>query len=262
MTAREIVDLIKKNVGVPWNENTFRDIFKVGNPDIQVKYIAVTCMSTLDEIQRAHAAGANLVITHEPTFWSDSDSTKDITEDPVYKFKSDYCLKNDVVVWRFHDHWHARKPDMEYWATERVLGFADADPAKTSPDTIYTVPPIKLSALAADMAKRIGSKNLRVVGDPNATVSKIIVGVGSGMPRISPDVDVVIGGEGIESDGALDNTEYVRDAVSLGMTKGLIILGHIVSEEPGMDEAAKWLRTFITDIPVKFIPAGEPFMKS
>jgi hypothetical protein len=90
-------------------------------------------------------------------------------------------------------------------------------------------------------------------------VSKIIVGVGSGVPRISPDVDVVICGEGIESDSALDNTEYVRDAVSLGTVKGLIILGHIVSEEPGMEEAAKWLRTFIPDIPIKFIPAGEPF---
>ena len=259
MTAREIIDLIKKNVGVPWNESTFRDIFKAGNPEIQVKGIAVTCMSTLDEIQRAHAAGANLVVTHEPTFWSDSDSTKDIQQDPVFQFKNEYCLKNDIVVWRFHDHWHARNPDLAYWATAHQLGFADADPKKTTADTIYKVTPVKLSALASDVAKRIGSKNLRVAGNPDSMVSKIIVGVGSGVPRISPDVDVVICGEGIESDSALDNTEYVRDAVSLGTVKGLIILGHIVSEEPGMEEAAKWLRTFIPDIPIKFIPAGEPF---
>ena len=261
MTAREIIDLIKKNVGVPWNENTFRDIFKAGNQDIQVKGIAVTCMATLDEIQRAHAAGANLVVTHEPTFWSDSDSTKDIQQDPVFQFKNDYCLKNDVVVWRFHDHWHARKPDLEYWATAHQLGFADPDPKKTTADTIYTVTPIKLSALASDVAKRIGSRNLRVAGNPDAMVSRIVVGVGSGVPRIGPDVDVIICGEGIESDGAFDNTEYVRDAVSLETVKGLIILGHIVSEEPGMEEAAKWLRTFINDIPIKFIPAGEPFTK-
>src|SRR5579863_6398425 len=100
MTAREIVDIIRSNVGVPWNEKTFRDIFKVGNPDIQVKGIGVTCMSTLEMIQRSHAAGANMVISHEPTFWSDSDDVKEITNDPVYQFKSDYCLKNDMVVWR------------------------------------------------------------------------------------------------------------------------------------------------------------------
>jgi putative NIF3 family GTP cyclohydrolase 1 type 2 len=261
MTAREIVEQIRKNVGVPWNENTFRDVFKVGNPDVEVKGIATTCMSTLEMIQRAHAAGTNLVISHEPTFWSDSDEVKTIAEDPVYKFKADYCLKNDMVVWRFHDHWHARKPDMEYFATARKLGLADADPSKSNQQMVYTIPPVKLSAFAEDVKKRLGSNALRVVGDPDAMVSRILVGVGSGMPRMDAETDVVIGGEGIESDGPFDNTEYARDAVALGITKGLIILGHVISEEPGMEEAANWLRTFITGVPIKFIPAGEPFMR-
>ena len=260
MTAREVIELIRKNVGVPWNENSYRDTFHVGNPDVEVKGIATTCMSTLDLIQRAHDADTNLVISHEPTFWSDSDSTRDITEDPVYKFKSDYCLKNDIVVWRFHDHWHARKPDMEYFATARKLGFADPDATKSNNQTIYTVPPIKLSALVEDVKRCMGSHALRVVGDPNAMVSRVIVGEGSIMPRLSPDVDVVIGGEGVESDGPFDNTAYARDAVSLGIAKGLIIMGHVISEEPGMEDAAKWLSTFIQSVPIRFIPAGEPFI--
>ena len=235
-------------------------MFKAGNPDIQVKAIATTCMSTLDELQRAHAAGANLVITHEPTFWSDSDDVKNITEAPVYKFKSEFCLKNDVVVWRFHDHRHARKPDMEYFGTARVLGLSDPDITKdTGQGSVHTIRPVKLSAFAADVKKRLGSNALRVVGDPDEMVSRIVLGVGSGVPRAGPDVDVVICGEGIESDGAVDNTAYVRDAVSLGMIKGLIILGHVISEEPGMEDAAKWLSTFITDIPITFIPAGNRF---
>ena len=48
MTAREVVDLIKKNSGVTWNEQSIRDTFKVGNPDSQVKGIASTMMTTLD----------------------------------------------------------------------------------------------------------------------------------------------------------------------------------------------------------------------
>jgi putative NIF3 family GTP cyclohydrolase 1 type 2 len=261
MNAREVIDQIRKNVGVPWNERSFRDIFKAGNPDIQIKGIATTCMSTLDVLQRAHAAGANLVITHEPTYWSDSDDVKGLTRDPVYQFKSDYCLNNDLVVWRYHDHYHARKPDMLAYATARALGLANTDISKwEGPQAIYTIPPTSLAVLAADVKKRLGAHALRIVGDPNAPVSRITVGVGSGMPRLSPDVDVVIGGEGIESDGPFDNTEYARDAISLGMAKGMIILGHVISEELGMQEAANWLRTFITDIPIQFIPAGEPFL--
>ena len=70
---------------------------------------------------------------------------------------------------------------------------------------------------------------------------------------------MVIGGESPETDGTFDNPEYVMDAVTLGIVKGQIILGHVVSEEPGMEECAKWLRTFISGVPIQFIPAGEPY---
>jgi hypothetical protein len=39
----------------------------------------------------------------------------------------------------------------------------------------------------------------------------------------------------------------------------MIILGHAISEEAGMNNCAKWLKTFVTEVPVEFIPAGEPF---
>jgi len=37
------------------------------------------------------------------------------------------------------------------------------------------------------------------------------------------------------------------------------VLGHVISEENGMNECARWLKTFISEVPVEFIPAGEPF---
>jgi putative NIF3 family GTP cyclohydrolase 1 type 2 len=260
MTASEVIELLKNNLGIPWNDKGFRDTFKVGNPDIQVKGIATTVMSTLAQIQRAHAAGMNLIISHEPTFWSDSDETKSIANDPIYKAKTDYCLKNDMVVWRFHDNWHAKKPDIEGWATLRMLGLApDNYSDYKGPQAVYTIEPTTLVELASRVKQKLNVQTLRVVGDPSAKVSRLAVGVGSGMPSLSPDVDVAIGGEGIESDGNFDNTEYARDATTLGISKGLIIMGHVVSEEPGMDYCAQWIRTFLKDIPVRFIPAKEPF---
>ena len=78
MTARDVLDLIKKNLGSPWNENTYRDVFHAGDPNVEVKGIATSFMATLDLLQRAHAAGMNLVVTHETTFWNDRDDTKDL----------------------------------------------------------------------------------------------------------------------------------------------------------------------------------------
>ena len=70
-----------------------------------------------------------------------------------------------------------------------------------------------------------------------------------------PDVDVLVIGEAREWEGIL----YAQDAIAAGKPKGLIVLGHVISEENGMNECARWLKTFITEVPVEFIAAGEPF---
>ena len=49
------------------------------------------------------------------------------------------------------------------------------------------------------------------------------------------------------------------DAATLGMAKGVIMLGHVISEQAGMEDYANWMRTFIHDIPVQFVPAEEPY---
>src|SRR5437763_13407571 len=100
MTAREIVDLIKKNTGVPWNEQSYRDTFKLGNPDSSVKGIATTVMVTFDMLKRANQAGLNMVISHEDTFWNDRDETQDLTATHLYKMKAEYVLKYDMIIWR------------------------------------------------------------------------------------------------------------------------------------------------------------------
>src|ERR1700704_3771873 len=64
LTAREVVARIQQQVGVPWQSDTV-DTFKAGNPDSRVSGIAVTMMATLDVLQRAAAAGDNLIVTHE-----------------------------------------------------------------------------------------------------------------------------------------------------------------------------------------------------
>ena len=113
--------------------------------------------------------------------------------------------------------------------------------------------------LAADIQRRMNIRALRVVGDPNAKVSSAAVGMGYNIPRVTAEVDVVIGGENPEAGGQFDDTEYIRDAAFFGRNKGQIILGHAISEEPGMEDCANWLRTFVTEVPIQFIRAGEPF---
>jgi putative NIF3 family GTP cyclohydrolase 1 type 2 len=259
MTCRDVVALIKKNIGVPWpdNDRSTRDVFKVGDPDTVVTGIASTWLCMFDVIKRAHAANLNMIITHEDTFWNDADNVKDVQDNPLYKLKTDYCKRNNMVVWRIHDHQHGRTPDQVVVGELKKVGIIDENARMMS--GVRVIPETTLAALVALIKKNTGAKAIRVVGDPNLKVTRIIVGPGYAYPRRTADVDVVIGGEAQESDGGFDDSSYVRDAVTLGLPKAQILLGHGVSEEPGAEELAKWLPGFVTGVPIQFVPAGEPF---
>jgi len=53
--------------------------------------------------------------------------------------------------------------------------------------------------------------------------------------------------------------EYAADAVSQHRPKALIVIGHIPSEQPGMEECTRWLQGFVKTVPVEFVPAKQPF---
>lgn len=253
-TAREVVERIKTTLaagGVAWRTETV-DTFKAGNPDGAVTGVATTFMATFDAIKRAVAAGANFVISHEPTFYNHLDDVTTFAKDDVFRAKMAFIEANRVVVFRFHDHWHARRPDGVRVALLRALGW----PAGTG---TVVLPPTTLGALAADIQQRLGVRALRVVGDPGLTVSRASLGLGYGNPQLNGDVDVVVTGESQEADSAWDNMAYAVDSASTARPKGLILLGHERSEGYGMDECATWLRTIVQDVPVTFIRAGEPF---
>jgi len=261
LTARQVIERIQKNAGVPWRETTV-DTVKAGNPDTPVTGIATTMVATLDLLRRASAAHRNLIIVHEPTFYSgaaDEAHAPGNTDDPLFRLKHDFIEKNDLVVWRFHDHWHAQRPDGIIRGMTAALGWDKY----RSPDNprLYVLPKVTLEDFAKDVRDRLKVRTMRVVGDPQTIVSTAAFNPGATslgqMQRYfsGTEVDVFVCGEPREWDA----DEYARDAIASGKKKGLIILGHDMSEEAGMQECAKWLKTFITEVPIEFMASGEAF---
>ncbi|MGH8638491.1 MAG: hypothetical protein ACREUZ_15245, partial [Burkholderiales bacterium] len=153
MTAGEVVDRIKKNVGVPWRDATYRDTYKFGGPDTVVTGIATTVFVTLDVIQRAAADRLNMIIPHEDTFWNDRDDTTVVSRDPLYASKVDLLRKHDIVVFRIHDHMHAQRPDFTYVGSARDVGLESR--YETAPGSHrFVIPETTLGALAADVRRR------------------------------------------------------------------------------------------------------------
>lgn len=256
MTAREVIGRVQAQLarqGIAWREGG-RDSFKAGSPETAVRGIATTGMSTFDVLRRAAADGKNLVITHEPTFYNDRDATTTLVSDPIYLAKQRFVSAHNLVVWRFHDHAHLLRPDPLIAGSARALGWTQY----ASPDNprLFILPATTLADLATAVARRLNDRAIRIVGDPGMQVTRVLLGPGYGMPVLTSAIDIVVGGEISEAGG---NAEYALDAAAAGQPRGMIVLGHMMSEDHGMHEVAEWLRTFLTDVPVAFVPAGEPF---
>lgn len=259
MRAGEVIERIREHLGVPWRETGYRDTFKFGGPDTEVRGIATTAFVSLEVIERAAAQGLNLIIPHEVTWWNDRDDEGLVSADPLYRRKRELLQQHDMAVFRIHDHMHAQRPDFTYVGSARAIGL---DPAtETAPDSHrYLIPETTLGALADAIQRGTGAQAIRVVGDPAARVRRVRLGVGYATPALAdPEVDVVISGEQQEADGAFDSPSYALDAATVGVPKGWIVLGHTVSEEAGMLEMAEWIGGFVPEVPVRLVPAGEPF---
>jgi putative NIF3 family GTP cyclohydrolase 1 type 2 len=261
LTARDVVARVKQNIGVPWTEPTV-DTFKDGDSTTLVTGVAVTMMATFDVLQRAAAGGANLVITHEPTFYDHLDKL-DVLEaehDPVTAMKRDFIREHHMVIVRMHDHWHRRHPEPMAVALSHKLGWDQYRSADS--EFLYNLPATTLADLTRAIRLRLPAPTIRVVGDPNLRVTKIVVVPGAaGFARhrqaLRQNVDVLVIGEAHE----WETVEYVADAITAGQNKALIILGHIPSEQDGMEEFARWLGTLVKEVPVTFVPTADPFWR-
>lgn len=259
ITARDIVAEIQKRVGVQWQKDTV-DTFKAGNPDTPVTGVAVTMMATMDVLQRASEKRLNLVITHEPTFYAHLDTPEGVPQDdPVWAEKRAFIEKHGMVVWRFHDHWHMRNPDGIEAGNVHALGWEKFQRADNQ--YLFVLPETTVKELAQYVAGKLGSTVVRVVGDPEMKVTKVGFSPGAAGSEQEiraleqDDVQVLMVGETRE----WETVEYAADAVSEGRRKALIVIGHIPSEQPGMDECAQWLKGFVKDVPVEFVAAKQPF---
>jgi putative NIF3 family GTP cyclohydrolase 1 type 2 len=119
---------------------------------------------------------------------------------------------------------------------------------------------VSLRNLAKDVEKRLNLKAMRVIGDPNMRVRRASLLYGTPPFHASASlqkVDVAIAGEQREWEGV----EYTADAMTAGESKGMILIGHWISEDQGMRTCAQWLKKFVSEVPIEWIPAGDPFWR-
>jgi putative NIF3 family GTP cyclohydrolase 1 type 2 len=255
LTVQSVIDRLTESIGPV--ENTV-DTLKSGDGSDVVRGIAVTFTATYGVIRRAVDSGANLLITHEPTFYNHLDRTHWLEADVTYQTKRKLISEYSICIYRFHDYWHRYKPDGILSGVLASLGWTEFS-NRHKPEIISLSHPMKLQDVATHMKEKLDIDHVRFVGDKSMICTRIGIlpgkmdGAWQIKQFIEEDIDLLIVGEINE----WETSEYVRDSVEMGKTKGLLILGHQKSEEVGMKYLAEYLKSIYPDVNVEFI-ASEP----
>ncbi len=258
LTVQQVIDIILKNIPVPPIPKT-TDTIKAGSPDQIVTGIVTTMFTTIPVIRKAIALKANFIIAHEPTFYNHFDETAWLENDKVWQFKNELLKKNGIAVWRFHDYWHSLEPDGVLMGVLTALGWENY--YHTDKPSVITIPTAPLQDIVKRCKEKLGIKHLRVIGDLSQSCTRIglIPGAAGGRTQMqllqSEAPDVLLVGESPE----WETIEYMRDAQEAKTKQALIVLGHSVSEEPGMNYLVPWLQPKVSGITVTHVPSQDPF---
>ncbi len=278
MTVREITEAILQKTGARrLPEEHTCDRLMSGSWDTEVRKIATTFMATADVIRRAAEAGANLIITHEPTWFTGIDGTDWLQEDEVYLAKKALIERHNIAIWRFHDHMHMASEDGIFRGFEQEMGWETYRLAPPTTDTLgfgisgkpdgcYEIPETTLRGLAELFKSKMNMPVVQIIGEPEMKVSRVGVLPGGGSLGLGTEympmrymrlrnADVLICGDITE----WTLPAYVRDAVQLGFHRAILVLGHERSEEPGMKHLGSWLKDIVDGTAVVFLDAEEPF---
>jgi putative NIF3 family GTP cyclohydrolase 1 type 2 len=266
MNVREVTEAVLKLNGGKKIEKTCDQLIE-GRWDNQVTGVVTTFMATVDVIRRTIDKHFNLIITHEPTYFTGADRIDWVKSDPVYQQKKALIDDNRISIWRYHDHMHGGDKDLIYAGLLETLGWEKYLDREFPQPHCYTVPATTVSDLVEFLKKTLGMNVIQVVGNPHMACRRVGILVGGGslglgreeMPAAlmnEKHLEVIICGEITE----WTLSAYVRDAAALGFDKAIIVVGHERSEEPGMKVLALRLQPLLTGIPVRFIDAEEPFI--
>lgn len=276
----KIIDIIQilKEYHAPVDEEHTSDVVKFGNPDQECTGVITTVCATVEVIRKAAAVGANLIIVHEPLFYSDKDDQEWLKGSPVYEEKVRLLTEAHIVVWRDHDRLHGGSParedreymDLVFYGIMKELGWEEYCVGFHNKPLLYQVPETTAEVLAAELTAKLGLSGARIVGNPNARIRKVFF--------CEHVTEMNHGGRDADREAILEIengdfnamipfeiidwtlSAYVRDAAQLGSDKVIIEMGHFNVEESAMKYMAKWLPELLGfNVPVQFVQAGDSF---
>ncbi len=230
------------------------DTFKAGNPETEVRELAVAWKAHMGTLVEATEAGCNVFVCHEPLYCDHHDVDESFFRFEAVQQKRDWLEERGMVVMRCHDVWDFVQEIgiIDSWAA--ALGLSNPLPESTPVYKVYDVAGRSAGDVAAQIAEgvsELGGEWVQLLGSEETPVTRLAIGVGAGTP-----FQLFV--EKLEADMAVctdDGYTFWREgALAMDMGVPLVVVNHCVAEDAGMRNLALHLEETFPGIPVHFFP--------
>ncbi len=240
----------------------------IGDPDTPVMKIGTAWMPYWDTCKEAVKQGVNVLVVHEPTFyshWDLDDKRWNSVQEPspgqqryqdTIDEKTEWIRKNGLVIIRCHDVLDKIGAYGIPFAFGKALGFNNSDIIRSR--TYYNVYQIETRP-AIDVARQIASKLIPVgqpgvafYGDENYPVSTVGLGTGcicNPLEFMDLEMDLAIAID--DSISTWTQTTFAEDT-----GQPLVVVNHGTTEEFGMFELSVQLNKVLTQYEVVHFKQG------
>lgn len=230
MKICEIVGIMEKIAPAELKEDYDNVGLMVGSSSAEVKKILIALDATLEVIDEAIEAGAELIITHHPLLFRKPST---ITDDTLLGRKIMTLIKNNINLYSSHTNFDSVKGGLNDTIVE-ILGFKnkkvmDPSPIKGFEESglgriVEADEPMSLEDLILKIKNSLGIKNLRYIKGNNTGIKKIAIINGSGQDffqmAVSLGADCIITGD--------TTYHFASDYKEVGIN--IIDIGHFGSE--------------------------------
>lgn len=266
MTAAELNTYLRSIVEV---REPSVDRIIIGNPDTEIKKIGTCWMPYWDTLKKAYAQGVNVMVVHEPTFYTHWDLDAEKTDwlaapsparenyQKLENEKKRWINDHEMVIIRCHDVLDKVSDWGIPFALGWALGFKNDDIVRSR--TYYNVYKIN-PGKALDVTKRIVKKlsesahqqGVQFYGDENYPVETVGLGTGTicdplRFADLNPDLYICID----DSIRTWIQTYYATDT-----GRPLVVINHGTAEEFGPRALCDHLNEHLKDIEVEHFPEG------
>jgi putative NIF3 family GTP cyclohydrolase 1 type 2 len=231
------------------------DRIVIGDPEAEVGRIGTAWLADWDTCRRAVRDGVNLLVVHEPTFythWDLDEKSGDFQAAPpagkaaylrAVGAKKEWILENELVIIRCHDVLDKVDGYGIPHAFGEFLGFRKADIIRSRPYyNVYRIEPKPAITVARAIAVKLAALSqpgVAFYGDKKRLVDSVGVGTGCYSDPIefmdlSPGLFIAID----DVVRTWTQTVYAKDT-----GHPLVVINHGTSEEAGVRMLAEHLRT-------------------